>query len=56
MQGALSLHGAQNWLQSNTFANNSAAEKGGAIMYTQQSLQTRYLTEGEKDILIVASF
>ena len=43
MQGALSLDGANNWLQTNTFANNSAAASGGAIMYTQQRLQTNYL-------------
>ena len=43
MQGALSLNGANNVLQSNSFDNNSAAARGGAIMYTQQSLQTNYL-------------
>ncbi|KAL3155629.1 hypothetical protein ABBQ38_010826 [Trebouxia sp. C0009 RCD-2024] len=41
--GALSLNGATNWLQFNSFDNNSAAARGGAIMYTQQSLQTNYL-------------
>lgn len=43
MQGALSLGGAYNSLSYNTFANNSAGNRGGAIMYTQQTLQTSYL-------------
>lgn len=43
MQGALSLDGAYNWLAGNTFANNSALNRGGAIMYTQESLQTSQL-------------
>lgn len=43
MQGALNLVGAHNWLNANTFANNSALNTGGAVMYTQESLQTQRL-------------